>query len=113
VGGGASLVVGFLNPASPWRFAVFGFAAVLFIAGIVVIGFGFRRPPPPTVPPPSIGIQQDSGIILGNAVTGYDIGIQVGTGMTIGNVVDETSASPPTKEPNWLVRLWHWLVGHS
>jgi MFS family permease len=47
VGAAASLLVGWLNPSSPWRFAVFGLAVVLFIAGMVVIALGFRKPPLP------------------------------------------------------------------
>src|SRR5438105_4877244 len=109
VAGAASLVVGWLSPSSPWRFAVFGLAAVLFIAGIVVIALGFRHPAPPSVPPPSIGIQQSSGIIMGNVVSDHDIGIQVGEGSTNGNVVEKTSAPGPSKQPNWLVRFWRWF----
>lgn len=53
VAGADSLVVSWLNPFSPWRFAVFGLAAVLLITGVVVIALGFRRSLPqfPRRPP--------------------------------------------------------------
>jgi hypothetical protein len=93
VGGGASLVVGWLTPSSPWRFAIFGLAAVLFMAGVVVIAFGFRQPIPPPLPPHP-GIQAGSGsIIMGNIVSG-----SAGSGIHVGE--GAMPSVPPTKAPN-------------
>jgi hypothetical protein len=81
VGGAASLVVGWLSPSCPWRFAIFGLATLLLVAGIVVIALGFRHQSPPPSPPSRgiVGIRATNTVDSG--VFNVDI-INVGEGGT-------------------------------